>query len=85
VTERREEAAETIVRDALLCSIALVTRDVEQFDVAPAVLLEGADATLVAQVLAMIAATALGELLPGDGGRHLLIRIGRQAVERRRP
>lgn len=75
-----EDRARRIVRDAVSASVALVTREVEGVnEVAPAVLIEGADVQVVAQVLAAMVGTLLSVTLP-DGGRTLLVRIGLQAA-----
>jgi hypothetical protein len=74
-------AAEVAVREAVLVSVALVAKNQQQVDIPAAVLLEGAEVDLVSEVLARIVSALLTVVLPEDGGRQLLIRIGRQAVE----
>jgi hypothetical protein len=74
------ETPRDTARDVILASIAMLARDIEQVDVPPAVLLEGTDAALVAQSLAAIVAAVFSVTLP-DGGRQLLVRLSRQAVE----
>lgn len=75
----RQESAEDAARDVVLASIALVTRDVER----AAVLVEGTDARLVAEVLAAVVGTLFDVTLP-DGGRQLLVRLARCAAEDQR-
>lgn len=80
MSRQSDARAREIVRDAVLASIALVARDVNEVDVPPAVLIEGADTAIVAQLLAAMVGTLLGATLE-DGGRQLLVRISRRVVE----
>lgn len=83
MTEREpmdHEQARTVVREAVLVSVALVARNLDQLDVPPQVLIEGADVELVAQILANMLSATLGAVLP-DSGRQLLVRVSRSAVE----
>ena len=80
MTTAREQDPHRAVRGAVSASVALITRDVEAFDVPPSLLLEGTDAALVAEVLASLVSTLLGEVL-ADRGRQLLVRLGRIAAE----
>jgi hypothetical protein len=67
-------------RESVLASIALIANDVQGLALPAAVLLEGLDAGLVAQVLARVVAVML-EVTMADGGQQLLVRLSRQAVE----
>lgn len=80
MTDPTEEQARAKVREAVLASVALVARDVNEVDVAPSVLIEGADAAIVAQVLASMVSTLLTVTL-GEDSRQLLVRVSRRAVE----
>lgn len=80
-----EQAVDEAVRGAVSASVALITRNMEKIDVQPAVLLEGTDPELVAQVLAVMSAVLLESLLPDETGRHVLIRVARRAADRERP
>lgn len=80
MTDAREQAAEAIVREAVLASVALVKRDVDKIDVPAPLLLEGTDPGLVSEVLARIVSVLLDATLP-DGGRQLLVTVSRRIVE----
>lgn len=77
--DEAERQARVRVQRAIQATVSLVTREVDAVDVAPAVLVEGVEVQLVAQLLAAMTATLLDATLP-DGGRQLLIRIGLQAA-----
>lgn len=84
MTERepvdREQQARVVVGEALRCTVALVTARTEGLEVPPALLLEGSDPALVCQFLATMCTAMLDATQP-DGGRALLVRIGRIAAE----
>ena len=73
------ESVQDAARDVILASVAMVARDIGDVDVPASVLIEGVDASLVAQTLAAIVAAVFGATLP-DGGRQLLIRLSTEAV-----
>lgn len=74
-----ERQARAQMREAVLASVALVSRSRDNLEVPASVLLEGTDAALTAQVLAAIC-SALLETVLTDGGRQLLVKVGRDAV-----
>lgn len=80
-----EGGVDEAVRGAVSASVALITRSMQKVDVQPAVLLEGTDPELVAQVLAVMSAVLLESLLPDETGRQVLIRVARRAADRERP
>lgn len=74
-----ERQARARVRQAVQATVSLIAREVDEVNIAPAILIEGVDTEIVAQLLAAMMASVLGATLP-DSGRTLLVRIGLQAA-----
>ncbi|MBR7832482.1 hypothetical protein KDL01_04390 [Actinospica durhamensis] len=80
MTDPAEANARAVVRDAVLASVALVNRNVNDLDIEPQILIQGVDTAIAAQLLAAMVG-ALLELTLADGAQQLLVQISRRAIE----